>query len=247
MENSALVIRTGQIEYRDGDVVLQAHIAWDDALTTPVPGVLVSHAWRGRSEFENGKAEKMAELGYVGFALDLYGKGILGNNPDENRALMQPLLDDRETLQRRMQLALQELRKQNIVDAGRTAAIGFCFGGLCVLDLARTGADLEGVVSFHGLFGAPGNTTGNKITARILALHGWDDPMATPDQVVALAAELTGMEADWQLHGYGRTMHAFTNPLADDPDNGLQYSIDADRRSWQSMKNFLMELFGENR
>lgn len=241
-----MVIRTVQLEYEDDGVLLQAHVAWDDALTKPAPGVLVSHAWRGRSEFENGKAEKLAELGYVGFALDLYGKDVLGSNPPENSALMQPFLDDRQLLQRRMHRALTEIRNQDMVDAGKIAAIGFCFGGLCVLDLARTGADIDGVVSFHGLFGSPGNTAGNAITAKVLALHGWDDPMATPEHVVALADEMTAMGADWQLHGYGNTRHAFTNPEAHDPDHGLQYDENADRRSWQSLRNFLSELFGKS-
>ena len=236
-------VQTRHIDYKDGDEVFEARMAWDDNASEPRPGVLVSHAWRGRSEFENSKAEKLAGLGYVGFALDLYGKGVLGGNPDENSALMQPLLDDRETLQRRMHLALSQIRNQPEVDGTRIAAMGFCFGGLCVLDLARSGADVLGVVSFHGLFGSPGNTGGNRISARVLALHGWDDPMATPDQVIALADELTGMGADWQIHGYGWTVHAFTNPDADDPDNGMKYDARADRRSWNSLTAFLSEIF----
>jgi dienelactone hydrolase len=123
------------------------------------------------------------------------------------------------------------------------AAIGFCFGGLCVLDLARTGEDLAGIVSFHGLFGSPGNTAGNTIRAKILVCHGWDDPMATPDQVLGLAEELTGQGADWQMHAYGKTMHAFTNPEANDPGFGTVYSERADRRSWAAMTNFLNEIF----
>ena len=142
-----------------------------------------------------------------------------------------------------MHVSLDTLRAHAEVEAGSIAAIGFCFGGLCVLDLARTGADIAGVVSFHGLFTPPGNTAGNTISARILALHGWDDPMATPDSVVALAQELSAMDADWQLHAYGNTMHAFTNPAAADPNMGTVYDAAADRRSWQAMTNFLDELF----
>ena len=156
---------------------------------------------------------------------------------------MQPLRDDREMLQRRMTLALDAIRKQREVDAARIAAMGFCFGGLCVLDLARTGADVAGVASFHGLFDKPGNTDSNRIQAKVLVMHGWDDPMATPEQVNALAAELTGMGADWQIHAYGNTMHAFTNPAADDPDFGTVYSPEADHRSWQSLQLFLAEIF----
>ena len=232
------------IDYSDGETVLEGRLAWDDGIAGPRPGILVSHAWGGRSDFEDGKADDLARLGYAAMALDLYGKGVRGNGPETNAALMQPFLDDRAMLQQRLLASLATLRAQDEVDAARVAAIGFCFGGLCVLDIARTGEDLAGVVSFHGLFGAPGNTTGNSIKARVLALHGWNDPMATPDTVDALAEELTSMGADWQLHAYGNTMHAFTNPAANDPGMGTVYDAAADRRSWLSMTNFLAELFG---
>jgi len=233
-----LAIQTQTVEYKDGDVVLEGYFAWDDTNSDRRPGVLIAHAWAGRSEFEEGKAESLAELGYAGFALDLYGKGMRGSNAEENTALMQPLLDERMTLQRRMTLALEQIRKQEMVDASRVAAMGFCFGGLSVLDLARTGADLSGVASFHGLFNAPGNTANNRIIASVLVMHGWDDPMAKPDQVL-----LTAMGADWQIHGYGNTMHAFTNPAANDPGFGTVYNERADRRSWQSLQLFLAEIF----
>ena len=236
-------IQAKSIEYSDGDQTFEAYVAWDDSGTDPRPGVLVSHAWGGRGDFEDGRAERLAELGYVGFALDLYGKGRRGTTKEENAALMQPLLDDREVLQRRMALAVDQLRRLKVVDESRVAAMGFCFGGLCVLDLARTGADVRGVASFHGLFGRPDNTAGNKIQAKVLVLHGWDDPMATPDQVQGLAEELTSMGADWQIHAYGGTMHAFTNPSADDPDFGTVYDAAADHRSWHSLQMFLAEIF----
>jgi dienelactone hydrolase len=238
-----MTIRTRLVDYVDGDVELQGYAAWDDAIEGTRPGVMVSHAWAGRSDFENGKAEELAKLGYVGFALDNFGKGILGTSTEENSALIQPFLEDREMLQGRMQIGLDVLKNLEEVDGSRVAAIGFCFGGLCVLDLARIGAELDGVVSFHGLFGPPGNTAGNRIKTKVLVLHGWEDPMATPDQVVSLAAELTGMGADWQIHGYGNTMHAFTNPNANDPDFGTVYHPDADRRSWNALQNFLSEIF----
>jgi len=238
-----LGIQTRQVEYRDGDTVLEAHVAWDDAVSGLRPGVLVSHAWAGRSEFEDRKAERLAELGYVGFALDLYGKGVLGRDNDENARLMKPFLDDRRVLQRRMKLALEQIRGQKEVDANRVAAIGFCFGGLCVLDLARTGADVRGVVSFHGLLGAPGNTEGKRMTAKALVLHGWKDPMAPPEQVLAFAEEMAALGADWQLHAYGNALHAFTNPQANAPDHGLLYDAASDRRSWDSMWLFLNEVF----
>jgi len=238
-----MAIRNRVVDYGDGDVVLEGLLAWDDAVEGPRPGILVSHAWGGRSKLEDGKANALARLGYAAFALDLYGKGVRGAGPEENAALMRPLLEDRAMLQQRMLVSLDAMREQDAVDANKVAAIGFCFGGLCVLDIARSGADLAGVVSFHGLFAAPGNTEGNAIKARVLVLHGWDDPMATPDDVLALSKELTSMGADWQLHAYGNTMHAFTNPDANDTQMGTVYDAAADRRSFRSMQNFLEEIF----
>lgn len=232
------------IEYSDGDTVLEGRLVWDDSVAGPRPGILVAHAWAGRSDFEDDKADALAVLGYTAFAIDLYGKGVRGSSTEENAALMQPFLDDRAMLQNRLLVSLETLRAQNEVDASNTAAIGFCFGGLCVLDIARTGEDLAGVVSFHGLFPAPGNTEGNTVKARVLALHGWDDPMAPPESVIGLATEMSAMNADWQLHAHGNTMHAFTNPDANDPEMGTVYDAKADRRSWQAMTNFLDELFG---
>jgi len=240
-----LGIQTQTVEYKDGDIVLEAHMAWDDSETGSRPGVLVSHAWAGRSEFEDRRAERLAELGYVGFALDLYGKSMRGSSPEENAALMQPFLDDRGLLQRRMQLALNQLSQQKAVDRSRTAAIGFCFGGLSVLDLARSGADLRGVVSFHGLLGAPDNTDDVSITAKVLVLHGWRDPLATPQQVVAFGEEMSGHGVDWQLNAYGNCMHAFTNPAAETPEIGMQYDPVADHRSWDAMWVFLNEVFSQ--
>jgi dienelactone hydrolase len=231
------------VEYRDGDVLLEGRLSWDDCHEYPRPGVLVCHTIAGRGPLEETKADRLVELGYVALALDMYGAGRQARTPEENRALMDGQLADRGSMQRRLLCALRTLRDQPEVDVARVAAIGFCFGGLCALDLARTGAELAGVVSFHGLFSAPGNTAGNRIRARILALHGWDDPMATPDAVNSLAAELSAMGADWQLHAYGNTMHAFTNPAANDTERGTVYDPTADRRSWQAMSNFLEELF----
>ena len=239
----SMTIRARTIDYRDGDNDLQGVLCLDDAVQGPRPCVLVAHTWRGRSEFEEGKAGELARLGYSGFALDLFGKGILGGSIEENRALIKPFMDDRALLQRRMQLAVERVREQDEVDASRIAAIGFCFGGLCVLDLARSGAAVNGVISFHGLLTAPGNTQSNRILAKVLVMHGWDDPMATPEYLVALGHELTKMQADWQVHAYGNTMHAFTNPAANNPEFGTVYQPDADRRSWQAMQVFLNEVF----
>ncbi|MGX2039691.1 dienelactone hydrolase family protein [Methylocaldum sp. MU1018] len=237
-----MTITTRTIDYNHNGVQLEGFFAYDDRRPQPLPVVLISHAWAGRDEFVCNKARKLAELGYAAFALDMYGKGVIGGGPEENTRLMNPFMNDRRLLQDRITAALETVRKLPQVDPERIAAMGFCFGGLCVLDLARTGADLRGVVSFHGLFVPPGNTQGNKIKAKVLVLHGHDDPMAPPEQMLSLAKELTEAEADWQIHVYGNTLHAFTNPLANDHSFGTVYDETADRRSWESLRNFLAEV-----
>lgn len=238
-----MAIVSNTVGYLDGDVLLEAFFAFDDSFTGRRPAVLINHSWVGRDDFVAEKAKKLAVLGYVGFAVDMYGKGILGSDAEENAKLMQPFMDDRQMLAKRMHAALYAVKLMPWVDDSKIAAIGFCFGGLCSLDLARTGADLKGVVSFHGLLGAPGNTQGNVIKAKVLALHGHDDPMGPVEQVFAFEQEMTKAGADWQLHTFGNTMHAFTNPVANNPDFGTVYQPDADRRSWVMMGNFLTEIF----
>jgi len=235
-------MQTTTIDYRDGDTLLEGYLA-HDGKPGKKPAIMIAHAWAGRDKFECGKAEALAEMGYVGFAMDNYGKGVLGTSMEENSALMTPFLEDRGKLRQRLLAGLKTLAGLDMVDTSRIAAIGFCFGGLCVLDLARSGADVKGVVSFHGLFGAPENLPGEKITAKVLALHGHDDPMVPPENVLALETEMTEAGVDWQMHAYGHTSHAFTNPQANMPDNGMMYSGNADRRSWIAMQNFLAEIF----
>lgn len=239
-----MAIVSNTVDYLDGEEVLEGFFAYDDSIKGSRPGVLVSHAWGGRDEFVADKAKKLANLGYVGFALDMYGKGKRGSSVEENSQLMQPFMDDRAMLQKRITAALSAIKLLPWVDDKKIAAIGFCFGGLCVLDLARTGAELSGVASFHGLLIAPENRVASTIKSKILVMHGHDDPMVTADQVVALEKELTDACADWQIHVYGNTVHAFTNPVANDPGFGTVYNADADRRSWLSLTGFLQEVFG---
>ncbi|MEM6414066.1 MAG: dienelactone hydrolase family protein [Pseudomonadota bacterium] len=238
-----MAIATTAIEYDHNGTTLEAIMAFDDAVSGPRPGVLVGHAWAGRCQFSVDTAKHLASLGYVGFALDLYGKGVLGQSVEQNQKLMQPFIDDRAMLQNRLSTALAVMSQQEQVDPAKTGMIGFCFGGLCALDMARSNADLLGVASFHGLFMPPGNTEGAKISAKVLALHGYDDPMATPDQMTALADELTKADADWQINAYGGVMHAFTNPEANDPSFGTVYNAAATRRAWTVTEDFLQECF----
>jgi dienelactone hydrolase len=232
---------TREIRYRDGTVECIGLIA-EPSGTQRVAAVAVAHAWDGRDAFVAAKAEALAKLGYVGFALDVYGGARTGANPDENGRLMQPFLADRAMLRRRLAAGIDALRAQPRVD-GRIAAMGYCFGGLCVLDLARSGADLRGVISNHGLFNPAAGIANATIRARVLALHGWDDPMVPPDSVLAFAREMTESGADWQIHAYGNTLHAFTNPLANDRAFGVLYDAKADRRAWATTVDFLAECF----
>jgi len=230
------------VVYEHAGATLEGILVCESAEGARRPGVLVAHAWGGRGDLELDAARRLARLGYVAFALDMFGQGVHGASREQNAGLIAPFLADRDLLQARIQVAVSTLRLQDEVDPERIAAIGYCFGGLCVLDLARSGADVRGVVSVHGLFGPPDPLPGKPIRARVLALHGHEDPMVPVAAVNALEAELTAAGADWQIHVYGGAMHAFTNPRANDPEFGTVYNETADRRSWIATKAFLAEV-----
>lgn len=218
-------------------------ISRDTALSGARAGVLVAHAFGGQSGFDSKKAEDLARLGYVAIAIDLYGQGRRASTPEEASALMHELTDNRPIVAHRMQMWLAVLASQPDVDAGQMGAIGFCFGGKAVLDLARSGADLCGVVSFHGVLDAPEAPATGPMPASVLVLHGWDDPLATPEQFCTLGAELAARGADWQMLAFGATSHAFTNPTAQAPDAGMMYNPRANSRAWAAMSAFFGELF----
>lgn len=207
------------------------------------PAVLVAHDWSGRNDFACNKALMLAGMGYIGFALDMYGAARTGSTTEERMALMQPIVSDRQFLRDRILAAFDEVKSLPHVDPHKIAAIGFCFGGLCVLDLARSGADIAGVVSLHGILVKPDTLKSEKIKAKVLALHGYDDPMVKPAQVDAFCQEMTEANADWQVHQYGHTKHAFTNPQAHDNALGTVFNPVAEQRAIQSMSNFLQEIF----
>lgn len=237
------MLKQHKIEYRDGEVILEGYYAYNDNINEKKPAVLVCHDWSGKNDFACAKADHLAELGYVGFAVDMFGKGVKGETKEEKSALIQPFMQDRGKLQKRILAAFNCVKELEQVDKTRIGVIGFCFGGLCALDLARSGADIKGAVSFHGLLHAPENIASHKIQAKILALHGYDDPMVTPDKITNFANEMTHANVDWQFNIYGHTMHAFTNPKANDPDFGTVYNENADHRSWIAMKEFFKEIF----
>lgn len=236
-------MHTEYLDYTDGDLTCEAYVAYDGAEPAKRPCVLVAHTWGGQSEHEREKANQLAQLGYVGFALDVYGKGVRGDPLGDNDRLMQPFLKDRAMLRRRLVAAVEAARRHPMVDPERIAVIGYCFGGLCALDLARAVAPgVRGVVAFHAIFYPPKIGEQAPITAKVLILHGYDDPYAPPEHMVGIARELTEAKADWQLHAYGQTKHAFTAPEANLPERGLVYNAAAERRSWLAMKNFLEEV-----
>jgi dienelactone hydrolase len=232
-------IASKTLRYELGGVIFEAFATWDDASDAPRPIVMIAGTFMGRTAFEEDKARKLAALGYVAVAIDLYGIDTRPSNYDEASAAMGVLNADRALLRDRLLASLEVARGVGApADPAKVAAIGFCFGGKCVLDLARSGADVAGVASFHGLYDAPPFPSGT-ITAKVLVLHGWEDPLDPPETVLALAAEMTAAKVDWQIHSYGHTVHGFTNPARE-----TMYNPTADRRSWQSLTNFLDELFG---
>jgi dienelactone hydrolase len=237
-----MAIRERLIEYRDGSTLLEGFFCHDDSRPGPQPALMISHDWSGRGEFSERKARRLAWHGFATFALDMFGKGKRGTTTAECSALITPFVQDRALLARRITAALTTVKELPEVDARRVGAMGFCFGGMCVLDLARSGADLRGVVSVHGLLKPTGLPAQGKVRAKVLMLHGYDDPMAPPEDVLAIGKEFSAAGADWQLHAYGNTKHAFTNPQANDPALGLMYDEAADRRSWHSLLQFFDEV-----
>jgi dienelactone hydrolase len=237
------MLQTSKIEYIDKDIVLEGYCALDDSKPGKKPAVLVAHDWSGRNDFACQKAEQLAEMGYVGFALDMYGSGKTGKTVEEKQALIKPLMEDRALLRRRILAAYETVHRMEAVNTARMAIMGYCFGGLCALDLARSGAEIRGAVSFHGLLSAPANLPNKKIRAKVLVLHGYDDPMAPPEQVSEFAKEMNAAEVDWQVHLYGNVLHGFTNPVAHDTKMGVMYNSLADKRSWVSTRDFFAEIF----
>jgi dienelactone hydrolase len=229
-----------RIEHRFADEVFASELIV--APDGPRPTVILFPTVAGISKLELGFAQQLADAGYNGFCADLYGAGFRGCDRKTGAEQMKRLSADRGGLTERLLTVVETARSRGESD-GRIAAIGFCFGGLCALDLARSGADVAGVASFHGLFDPPG-LSARPIAAKVIAFHGWDDPMVPPAKVVALGNELTGAGCDWQIHAFGGTVHGFTNAEADKIGNpAVRYSADATRRSWQMLESFLEELF----
>ena len=232
------------VDYKQGDATLEGYLAYDDALSGKRPGVLVVHAWMGLDDNARHRADMLAALGYVAFAADIYGKGVRPTTRDEAGKLAGTYKSDRALLRARVAAGLAQLKANPRVDASRTAAIGYCFGGTTVIELARSGADLKGVVSFHGGLDSPTPDDGKRITAKILALAGAADPHQAPADLAAFEKELADAHVDWQLVSYGGAVHCFTDATAGrDASTGCAYDPVADARSWAAMRAFFDELF----
>src|SRR6266436_5884380 len=238
-------MQTHDIDYRDGAVNLRGYLAFDETAAERRPGVLVFHEGLGLGDFAMARARMLAELGYVAFAADMFGDRRQARNLQEVATLVGDLRDEPQTLRARGRAALATLAALPAVDANRTGAIGFCFGGSVVLELARDGADLKAVVSFHGVLATRTPAVAGKTRAGVLVCTGADDPLAPPDQVMAFEDEMRAAAVrDWQLISYGNTLHGFTNPDADGSImRAARYSAQADRRSWASMRSLFDEVF----
>lgn len=237
-------IITKTVEYKDGEQTCKGYVAYDDSLKAPAPGILVVHEWWGLNDYPKSRAQQLAELGYVAFCADIYGDGKSTDSWDEAPKLAGQFWGDRPLYRRRMQLALDQLKLQPHVKPEKLAAIGYCFGGMGALELARSGADIKGVVSFHGALNTPNPADANNIKCKVLVCHGADDPFVKPEEVAAFKAAMDSAHVDYTFRTYPGAVHAFTNPLSgNDNSKGVAYNLLADKRSWEAMKNFFTEIF----
>ena len=237
-------IKTREVEYRQGETRLQGFFAWDDAVKGRRPGVLVVHEWWGHNEHARNQAKRLAEAGYVGFALDMYGKGKVTTHPKDAEAFMTEATRDASVVTARFNAALEQLKRNPHVDPKKIAAIGYCFGGGVVLGQARAGLDLAAVASFHGVLATQTPAEPGKVRARILVQTGEDDPMIPPAQVEAFKNEMMAAGAKFDVITYPGARHSFTNPHADAVGMpALAYNADADQKSWAKMLEMFREVF----
>lgn len=229
------------IPYQDNGIDLEGFLAYPAEKKSPL--VILCHGWKGKDDFICEKAREVAQWGYVGFALDMYGKGILGKTKEENAALKKPFIENRQLLQERVLKAFEVACSLPYVDSTKVAILGFGFGGLCALDLARSGISLKGAVSVYGHFDPLPPSLTKPIKAKILVLHGYNDPVTPQHELIHFEKEMNDSKVDWQAHIYGNTMHAFALPEANNPESGVLYNPVSAVRAWTSIHNFLNEIF----
>jgi dienelactone hydrolase len=237
-------VKTRELEYKQDSTVLQGFVAWDDAAKGRRPGVLVVHEWWGHNEHARNSARRLAQAGYVGFALDMYGKGKVTTHPKDAEAFMTEATKDPAVLVARFNAALDQLKQDPHVDPEKIAAIGYCFGGAVVLNMARAGADLDAVAIFHGVLATKTPAEKGKVKARVLALIGADDPMIPSEQVEAFKSEMTTAGVKFEVITYPHARHSFTNPNADKAGmEALAYNSEADKKSWAAMLDMFQQVF----
>jgi len=242
--NADAEVVSEMLEYKHGDTVLEGYLAYDDSIKGKRPGIIIVHEWKGIGPYVKRRAEQLASLGYIAFAADIYGKGVRPQTDDEAAKTASIYKDNRKLIRARIDAGLELLKKQKLTDTGRIAAIGYCFGGTTVLELARSGADVAGVVSFHGGLDTPNPDDAKNIKAKVLVLHGGDDPFVPIEHVIAFQNEMRKAGVDWQVVIYGGAVHSFTVPDAgNDQSKGAAYNEKADKRSWDVMVQFFKEIF----
>lgn len=225
------------IEYLHEGTTLQGYLYFEDSVSSQRPGVLVVHEWQGLGDYTKSRARQLAQLGYVAFAADMYGKGVYGTTHDDAAKLAAPYFKERQLMRGRVRAGYDALIRSPQVDPSRTAAMGYCFGGTAVLELARSGAPLKAVVSFHGVLSTPNPADAAGIRGEVLALTGADDPHVTPDQVQAFMTEMRAAHIVYGLVAYPGAVHSFTVPTAgNDPTTGMAYNAQADKKAWNEMK-----------
>ncbi|MEP7145931.1 MAG: dienelactone hydrolase family protein [bacterium] len=240
--NSEII--TSDVDYKIGDLTLQGYIAYDNNNSGKRPGILIVHQWKGLTDYEKMRARQLAELGYFAFAVDIYGKGVRPESTQEAGELSGKFSKDRQLFRERLTAGFDAMKMQSLVDINNIAAIGYCFGGGGVLELARTGADMKGTVSFHGSLKNPNPLDAQNIKGRVMVLHGAIDPFVPEEDVVAFKKEMDDAKKDYVLTEYSGAVHSFTIPTAgSDISTGSAYNEKADKRSWDAMKNFFEEIF----
>lgn len=236
-------VKTETVEYKDGDVTLKGFLAYNTNTTSKSPAVLIVHEWWGLNEYPKMRAEQLAGLGYVAFAVDMYGNGETTTSPEEAGKLAGSIKGDIPKLRRRINLALDWLKQNKHVNPLKIVAIGYCFGGTVALELARSGANVKGVVIFHGGLSTPNPNDTKDIKAKILVCTGGDDKFVPESDRAAFQKEMDNAKVDWQMNIYSGAVHAFTNPKAgNNPASGMAYNENADKRSFEAMKQFFHEV-----
>lgn len=243
MEAQSEII-TKDVEYKIGDVTLQGYIAYDNSNENKRPGILIVHQWKGLSDYEKKRAIQLAELGYFAFATDIYGKDVRPASPQDAGKEAGKYYADRNLFRERLNAGLNELKMQPMVDVNNIAAIGYCFGGSGALELARSGADIKGVISFHGGLKSANPDDAKNIKCKVLVQHGAIDPYVPEEDVIAFKKEMEDAKVDYVLTEYSGAVHSFTMESAgNDNSAGSAYNENADKRSWKAMQIFFDEIF----